>query len=312
MIQAVGEAFCSTANLGAGFDVFGLALGRFCDRVRIRLNRGEKIRITVSGKYSVGIPQYVDRNSAGPPARALLRRAGLRRGLEIFIQKNVPQGLGLGSSGATAAACAKCLDHLLQLDLSNDELVQTASLGERAVTGAAHADNVAASLLGGFVIVYDNPVRAVSIRPPKELKIVVAVPMLPSRKDKTRQARKLVPRKLATSKAVLNIGRASAIVAGFASGDVERIGSGMMDEIAEPYRTKSVPGYAEVKKAALDANAAGVSISGAGPSVVALVDRSQHDPETVANAMTKAFARSKVRSRTFITDPAPPARIVQR
>ena len=308
--EARGKAFCSSANIGAGFDVFGLALKKYADEVRVRITRDRKIRIFVKGPYSHLLPTDVSRNSAGPPARALLRAAQLQKGLEITIEKNVPQGLGLGSSGASAAACAKCVDHVLGLDLSNDELVRIASLGEKAVTGAAHADNVAASLLGGFVIVYGDPVRTVSFMPSRSLAIVVVTPILPIRENKTRLARKVVPKSVGTHKAVLNIGRASAIAAGFAIGDIDMIGSGMLDEIAEPHREQLIPGYGSVRESALQAQAAGVSISGAGPSVIALVNRGRHQPFTVARAMVAAFARNKVKSRSFVTEPAPPARIV--
>src|SRR5207249_2499540 len=150
--QAVGRAFCSTANLGAGFDVFGLALNRYSDTVSARITSGKKIRIIVRGREGHNIPVEVERNSAGPPALELAKKTNLNKGLDIIVEKHVPQGLGLGSSGATAAACTKALDALLDLQLSNDELVKVASLGEKAVAGTAHADNVAASLLGGFAI----------------------------------------------------------------------------------------------------------------------------------------------------------------
>jgi homoserine kinase len=309
--SAVGEAFCSSANLGAGFDVFGLALTEYSDKVGIRLTSRKNIRLFVKGRLGRNIPTQLGKNSAGPPAIALLRKAGLRTGLQITIEKNVPQGLGLGSSGATAAACTKTLDYLLGLKLSSDELVRIASLGEKAVTGTAHADNVAASLLGGFSIVYGNPVRATTLKPPLNLAVVVACPQLRPRREKTRNARRIIPRKIGLEKAILNIGRASAIVAGFARNDVEMIGTGMEDEIAEPYREGLIPGFTKVRRGALEAGAAGVSISGAGPSVVAIVDRKKHDPRIVGRAMSKGFAENNVSSTWFATSPAPGATIIE-
>ena len=309
--EATSRAFCSTANLGAGFDVFGLALKQYSDKIKIRVTNGRKIRIFVKGELGKTVPRDAKRNAAGPPATALLRRANFRKGLEILIEKGVPQGLGLGSSGASAAACTKGLDLLLELELPDDELVRTASLGEKAVTGNPHADNVAASLLGGFVIVYDNPVRTVSLTPPRELSIVVVTPELPMRENKTRLARRLLPEKLTIQKAVLNVGRASAIASGFATGDIARIGSGMNDEIAEPYREKMIPGYRQVKEAALSEKAAGVSISGAGPSIIAIVDRNKHEPARVGKAMIAGFRRNNIKSRFFVTEPAPAASIIR-
>ena len=301
---AVGKAYCSTANLGAGFDVFGLALSKYADKIHLRLTSRRGIRIFVKGSLGHHIPRDPNKNSAGPPAIALVRKAGLKRGLEITIEKNVPQGLGLGSSGATAAACTVTLNHLLDLRLSNNELVRIASLGEKAVTGTAHADNVAASLLGGFVIVYDNPVRTISFKPPPDVTTVVATPNLAVMRSKTRNARRILPKHIDVGKATLNIGRASAIVAGFARRDIRMIGTGMEDEIAEPYRERMIPGFRAVRKAALEAGAAGVSISGAGPSMIAIVDRKDHDPRLVGHAMLRGFAENKVRSTWFVARPA--------
>jgi homoserine kinase len=308
---AIGEAFCSTANLGAGFDVFGLALNKYTDRVRVRLTSGRRVRIFVKGPAGQQIPRETKKNSAGPPAIALLKRAGLRTGLEIIIEKNVPQGLGLGSSGASAAACTKTLDHLLGLKLPTDELVRTASLGEKAVTGTAHADNVAASMIGGFVIVYGNPIRTISFKPPPGMTAVVASPQLAVPRNKTRKARGIIPKRVEVKKAILNIGRASAIVAGFAKGDIRTIGMGMEDEIAEPYREGSIPGFKRVRRAALEAGAAGVSISGAGPSLIAIVDRKNHEPQTVGRAMIRSFAESNVPATWFTARPASGARIIE-
>lgn len=309
---ATAEAPCSSANLGAGFDVFGLALAKYHDKVHVRLGNGKKIRIQVRGTYAGNIPGETTRNSAGPPARKLLAKSGLKRGLEIVVEKNVPQGKGLGSSGATAAACTKAVSHLLELNLSDNELVRIASLGEKAAAGSAHMDNVAASLLGGFVIVYGNPSQLVSLKPPPELSCVLATPNIPTRSGKTRLARRLVPRRVDVRKAVLNIGCASAIAAGFAKGDIAIIGSGMHDEIAEPARQTLVPSYRQVKQAALKAGAAGVSISGAGPSIIALVDRKRNNPAEVAKSMKRIFTLNHIQSRVFVTGPSGGARVLRR
>src|SRR5207245_4350453 len=118
--RAVGRAFCSTANLGAGFDVFGLALNKYSDTVYVRITSGKKIRIMVRGPEGRNIPVEVRKNSAGPPAAELARKAQLKKGLEIVVEKRVPHGLGLGRSGATAAACRMVVNALLARRLSKD------------------------------------------------------------------------------------------------------------------------------------------------------------------------------------------------
>ena len=305
------EAYCSTANLGAGFDAFGLALSKYADRVQVKTAKTRIVKIMILGPYRRGVPIAPDKNSAGPPARALLDWSGLDNGVEITIEKNVPPGLGLGSSGATAAACTQAMNHLLKLHLPPDELVKIASLGEAASSGSAHADNVSASLLGGFVIAYGDPLRTISTRAPAKLSVVVVSPNIRLPKNKTSLARKLVPKRIGVREAVLNIGRASAIALGFARGDIELIGSGMEDAIAEPRREKLVPGYKMVKKAALSAHASGAAISGAGPSVVAFVDKTKQDPKKIGRVMVKEFSKNNVESTFFVTSPAGGARIIR-
>ncbi len=305
------EACCSTANLGAGFDVFALALSKFADRVQVRATNTRTIRIKARGPFGRELPRTPNKNSAGPPARALLDRSGLRKGVEITIEKNIPPGLGLGSSGASAAACTKAMNHLLQLDFPDNELVKIASLGEVASSGSAHTDNVSASLLGGFVIAYGNPLRIVSVKPPAKLSVIVVSPKIRLPKNKTGLARRLIPKKIETREAVLNIGRASAIALGFAIGDLDLIGSGMEDAIAEPRRENLVPGYRAVKKAALAEQASGVAISGAGPSIVAFVDKTKQDPKKIARVMVKEFSKYRVESTFFVASPAVGARIIR-
>jgi homoserine kinase len=305
------EASCSTANLGAGFDVFGLALNKYADRVQVRTTSTPTVRIKALGPYSRELPRAPNKNSAGPPARELLDRSGPNTGAEIIIEKNIPPGLGLGSSGATAAACTKAMNHLLQLDLSNDELVRIASLGEAAASESAHTDNVGASLLGGFVICYGNPLRTICVKPPAKLSIVVVSPKTRLPKNKTSLARRLVPQKIGVRQAVLNIGYASATALGFANGDIDLIGSGMEDAIAEPHRENLVPGYRAVKKAALAKHASGVAISGAGPSVVAFVDKTKQDPKKIARAMLRQFSKNNVEATFFVASPASGARIIR-
>jgi homoserine kinase len=304
------EAYCSTANLGAGFDVFALALSRYADLVQVRITSGQTVKIKALGPYSRELPRTPNKNSAGPPAQALLDKSGLNTGVEIIVEKNIPPGLGLGSSGATAAACTKAMDHLLQLGLSNDELVKTASLGEAAASGSPHTDNVAASLLGGFVIAYGKPLRTLSVKPPGKLSVVVVSPTTRAPKNKTGLARKLIPRKIEIEEVVLNIGRASAIALGFAKGDIDLIGSGMEDAIAEPHRESLVPGYGAVKSAGLAAHASGVAISGAGPSIVAFVDKTRQDPKRIGRVMVREFSKNKVDSTFFVTSPAGGASII--
>ena len=150
-----------------------------------------------------------------------------------------------------------------------------------------------------------------SLKPTSRLTAIVVIPQVKRVRSKTRHARSLVPNEIETHKAIMNVGRASAIVAGFASGNIELIGAGMKDEIAEPYRQIMIPGFADAKRLGLEAGAAGISISGAGPSLVALFDNSRHDLGRIGRAMVAGFALNKIRSTWFATKPATGAKIIK-
>ena len=100
---------------------------------------------------------------------------------------------------------------------------------------------------------------------------------------------------------VSNVANASLIVSGFARGDIGLIGTGMKDRVVEEARKKLIPGYDSVKRYAMEAGAAGVCISGAGPSMMAILDRSKHDPRSVMDNMVAGFGEEAVESDGFVT-----------
>ena len=165
MVKSVTvRAPCSTANLGPGFDVFGMALDALYDNV-VLTKKGKGIVIVSSDN----IPLSPSKNTAGLVVSSMKKKFKLKDGIEIKIKKNVPAGYGMGSSAASAAACAVGMNRLYNLKLTDAELVEFAGIGEKASAGTIHYDNVAASALGGFVIVKTKPLQVVKIQPPNDL-----------------------------------------------------------------------------------------------------------------------------------------------
>ena len=292
------RAPCSTANLGPGFDVFGLALDALYDE--ITLTKKGKIVTIVS---SDNIPLAPTKNTAGLVVTAIKKKFKIKDGIEINIKKNVPAGFGMGSSAASAAACAVGMNKMFSLKLSDAELVKFAGVGEKASAGTIHYDNVAASALGGFVIVKTNPLQVVKMQPPNDLVLCVAVPELKVPVKKTKVSRGAIPKKVSLSDMVKNISNASGIVAGFSQKNSELIGTSVQDVIVEPARKHMIPGFDKVKKNALAAGAYGVTISGAGPSVIAFTDK-KHDSKKISNAMKRGFKAAKKESNVFVCEPS--------
>jgi homoserine kinase len=278
------RAPATSANLGSGFDVFGAALSRPADVVRAE--RADETTIEMSGAGSQYIPEDPEKNVAGAVAEALEAPA------EIRIDKGVRPSSGLGSSAASAVAVAVALDELYDLGHGREGLVPYAAEGEALVSGEPHADNVAPGLMGGFTIATDGGITQVDASIP----LVVCLPELVV---STRDARRVVPDSASIPEVVDAVGRAATLTAGMCRDDPTLVGRGMRDEIVTPARAELIDGYDSVHERALEAGATGVTVSGAGPAVVAAC---RHDDRrAIASAMLDAFDAHDVEARAYQT-----------
>jgi homoserine kinase len=308
IVEAIAPA--TSANLGAGFDVFGVALDALSDRVLVERTEGRKIEIEVEGEGSESIPREPGKNTAGIVANELLKLSREKIGLRIRILKGIRPGSGLGSSAASAAATAIAINDLLGINLSPTELIGFAALGEMASAGAPHADNVAAAILGDFIIIASRePLEVFKIKMPDNVEFAIVLPEI---KLDTKLARSVLPRSVDLGGMVHNVGRAATFVAGIALNSVEVMGKGMVDAVVEPARARLIPGLNHVKEKALKSGAVGVSISGAGPSVIALVNSKKAKARDVALAMKEAFEEVGVKSLPICAKPGDGAKIVRR
>ena len=306
MIQSVTvRAPSSTANLGPGFDVFGLALDAFYDQVKIS-KKGKGIKIISSDP----IPINPQKNTAGLVAKKMAKKFKIKTDFEIKIKKGVPVGFGIGSSAATAAATAVAFNKLFKLSLNSKSLVEFAGMGEQASAGSIHYDNVAASVMGGFVIVRKKPFDVIKIDPPKDLVLCVAIPKLSVPAKKTMISRSVIPKKIKLDDSIVNLSNASAIVVGFMKKDSKLIGNSIKDIIIEPARQHMIPGFVTVKKNALNAGALGVTISGAGPSVIAFTTKSSN-PKKISKSMEKGFASVNKKCEIVICQPTKGASLIK-
>jgi homoserine kinase len=301
---------CSTANLGPGYDVFGLALDALEDKVKISRTYPGGGRITIKNSDQA-IPSMPESNSAGLVVKKMMQDFEISDSTEIEVTKGVPSGYGVGSSAASAAAAAMAFNALYDLKIGRNRLVEYAAEGEVASAGTKHYDNVSASLLGGFVIcrIASNRLQFTRLEPPKDLVLVVAVPCLEVPKKKTEVARSVLPKVVPLKDVVHNISGAATIVAGFALKDVETITRGIDDAIIESARKHLIPGYDSVKQNAISAGALAVTISGAGPSMIAFL-KTNKNAKMVAAAMAKGFKETGVESRTFICRASKGARLL--
>jgi homoserine kinase len=275
-VLATAYAPGSTSNLGPGFDCLGVAFTGKGDWVTATVTEvsAGAARVRVASVSDPRIPLDPARNTAAIAAASVLSRvAASSVGLELSIEKGLPLSGGMGAG------------------LSRERLLEAALEAESVVAGR-HLDNVAPSLYGGAVLVVSQepgsqePAHIARLRVHSSLGLVLATPAY---EVETARARAVLPAGVPRGDAIGQASCLAALVIGLERGDYELVRASMQDRIAEPARASLYPGYPEARAAALAAGALGVVVSGAGPTVVAVVplDRSPQ----VAEALVAGYRR---------------------
>jgi homoserine kinase len=281
-------------NVGPGLDILGLALTGDGDSVRAEWSDEPGISILDSGHPD--LPRDPARHTAGLAAQAVLQLTGDSRpgrpGIALTVCKGLPLAGGQGGSAASAVAAAVAVNALLGRPLDSAGLVSASLVAEQTVSGK-HLDNIAPSLYGGIILIRSMaPLDLIQLPVPNELWVTI---VRPDQQLPTAQARSVLPERIARGVALHQAAQVAAMVAALAREDYELLGRAVDDRIAEPVRSGLLPGFAEAKRAALEAGALGSSISGAGPSAFALV-RGEACAHRVAEAMAGAYKKNGLRS----------------
>ena len=178
-------------------------------------------------------------------------------------------------------------------------MVLCAAHAENVTSGGFHADNVAPCILGGFTIIRSyEPFEVISIRPPKDLGIVIAMPDVVVY---TADSRKVLPREASIKDLVFHVGNASSMVHGMEVGDVDLIGRSVKDAIFEPARTPLVPFLKEAEKAALSVGAKASFLGGSGPCIISFYKISEMDGSRIADAIKKVYNDNDMKCDTWVT-----------
>jgi homoserine kinase len=302
------EAFApaTVSNLGPGFDCLGLALRLRGDTVRARRRDAPGVELLRVAGDGGKLPLQADRNTASVAALALLRLHAPTLGVELELDKGLPLGSGLGSSGASAAAAVVAVDAALELGLPAAALVEAARAGEAAACGSPHPDNVAPAIVGGIVLVASlAPLRLIPLPVPTGLWITAYTPgcSLP-----TAEARAVLPRAVPLSETVKQAARLALLVHALHERDLALLGEAIVDDIVEPARAPLIPGYLEAKAACCEAGAIACSISGAGPTTFALAgDRGR--AEALLAILDEAFTQAAVPGDGFVDQIGEGARV---
>jgi homoserine kinase len=296
------HAPAGVGNIGVGFDLLGHAIAGLRDRATVRRIEEPLIRVAaVRGPFDVSIIPFDDeRNTAGRALRALREGLSLPFGFEVELDKGIPIGAGLGGSAASCVAALVAANALLDAPLTREQLYPFAMEGEYASSRSHQGDNVGPMLIGGVALATAH--RLMPLRVPDWLHAVV---VHPDQVLETRRSREVLVEPFPLSIVVAHGARLAQFLLGLERGDATLIRDGLQDVLVEPRRAPLVPGFAQVKSAAMDHAALGASLSGAGPSVFAWFG-SEAEAIDAAPAMQQAFADAGFASRAYVSPVAGP------
>ena len=265
LVKSYARAFApaTVSNIGPGFDLMGFPIFELGDIVEVTVNDLSCSRITdIVG--NTALSKEIEKNTAGAAVKSFLDKHAPGEFVDIVLYKLLPIGSGLGSSAASAVAAVVAVNALLSKPLEIKELVDHALDGEVVASGTRHGDNVIPSLVGGIVVISD-PVNFnyFKIDAPADLSVLSFHPHV---EIKTSEARAMLPKMLSVSDSIKQTGAAITLIAGMIKGDYTLLKAASADYIAEPFRSKLIPGYHEIKFMASSSEAIAMNISGSGPT----------------------------------------------
>lgn len=276
----------TVANVSCGFDILGFALESLGDEVTLSLRDSPGLIVSSIEGDGGKLPYESEKNTCSIAIQAMLDDLGSSTGFDIKLKKGLPLGSGMGSSAASAVAALVAANHLLGDPFERIDLLPFAIAAEKAACGAGHADNVAPSILGGFVLIRDyDPLDVIKLHVPENLYCTL---LHPHYQLNTSDSRSVLREKVPLKHATIQSGNVAGLISGLFLEDYGLISRSLRDVIAEPYRAALLPGFYEVKEAVMSAGALGMGISGSGPTLFVLSEGKEKAP-AIAKAASEVF-----------------------
>lgn len=279
----------TVANVACGFDVLGFCLDNVGDEMIIRKTSEKGIHITKIEGFN--LPYEAELNVAGVSALAMYNAIDVDFGFEIEIYKNIKPGSGIGSSAASAVGSVFGMNELIGKPFNKAQLTEFAIKGEALASKCEHADNLAPALFGGFTLVKSvSPLKILEIPSPDDLYATIIHPQI---EIKTSESRALLPKDVPLQDAITQWANLGSLIHALHSSDYDLIKDSLHDVIVEPHRSKLIPHFNEVKKAALNAGALGIGISGSGPSIF-LLSKGVETAKNVRDVIHKVYSNTEI------------------
>ena len=270
----------TTANLGPGFDTLGLALNLFQEIIVKALDSGRK-EILWTGE-----PLLADADNLVIVAleKALLQKNHTHLGYELTMHHTeIPISRGLGSSAAAIVAGIYAANYLMEYTMTQQEII------DLATTMEGHPDNVVPAILGNLILAtqMDGTTHYAKIDFPEDLQLLT---LIPDYKLSTEMARRVLPDQYSRSACIYNLSRVGFLLHALITRDYALLPLALSDVIHEPYRYLLIEDSESVKRALTHINAYGCFISGAGPSIIALIHRGESLYNLAHHLNTEAFS----------------------
>lgn len=286
----------TVANVACGFDVLGFCLDTVGDEMVVRKTATKGISITKIEGYD--LPMETKRNVAGVAALSLLEKVEVDFGFEIEIYKNIKPGSGVGSSSASASGVVFAMNELLGRPFNKTQLSFFAMKGEAVASGSEHADNIAPGIFGGFTLVKStHPLEILELPTPHDMYATIVHPQI---EIKTSEARAILPKEIVLQNAITQWANVGSLVHGLHISDYDLISSALKDVVVEPFRKQLIPYFDNAKKAALEAGALGVGISGSGPSIFSL-NKGEETAHKVAEAFKNEYDQTGIEFNLYVS-----------
>jgi len=286
----------TVANVACGFDVLGFCLDTIGDEMIVR--KVAKKGIFITKIEGANLPYEAHKNVAGVSALALIKEANPDCGFEIEIYKHIKPGSGIGSSSASASGSVFAINELLGKPFNKTQLTYFAMQGEALASKCEHADNVAPGIFGGFTLVKSiQPLEILEIPTPSDLYATIIHPQI---EIKTAEARAILPKEIPLENAITQWANVGSLIHGLHTSNYDLISKSLQDVVVEPYRSKLIPFFENVKSTAIHAGALGCGISGSGPSIFTL-SKSIDTAKRVELAMREIYAETNIAFETYVS-----------
>lgn len=283
----------TTANIGPGFDCLGAALSLYNRFQFTRLpDHSESPIIRATGTGADQLPTDAQNLVYRAFAATYQHLGQTPPAIEIDIHLDIPQARGLGSSATAIIAGLIGANELAHQPLGQSELLQL------AIDLEGHPDNVVPALVGGCCLAAKDLDDKWQVCPIDWSPEVVPIVAIPDFELKTDLARNALPETCGYGDAIFNMAHLGFLMKGLEQADPTLLKTALDDKLHQPYRLELIPGFAEAYKAALDAGAYGLVISGAGPTLLALGDSETAD--AIASAIRNQWQTANLSVKTQV------------